>query len=475
MIYRPFYLFKHLQILCLPYQNDNNGNKIIILIEIVQFFLGNWRDMEPKEESNFKTQVYTAFCVNLLAIAYGNSFGWISPALDLLKTDATPLPSGPLSDYDIGIVGSASSFGGCLTSFFYGWIADKIGRKRALISIAIPQVIAWFLIYFGQNAYYLIAARFLQGFSGGGVYIVIPLFLTEISEDRIRGRLGSLMVLSVNIGMIMAYITGAYINYHWNCIILLIVPLIFFICVSVIHESPIYLMENGKSKHAENALKFYRSGFSYKQAEMSNKLKNEYDNMTAYIKSAHLEGDSKLTLSDFTTRPARKSIIAAMALMVFEIFTGTYALLSYASLVFDESGSTLSPNDSAIIVGVIQVVGVYVSTLLVDRAGRKLLMVTSAACCTIGLSVFCVYDYMKVIGIDVSDFNFIPLLSFAFVIFFANLGLVSLPFLIITELTPMKIKSTVYSFALVFSWGLAFLTIYVSLLLPFTLRIFTFY
>ena len=78
---------------------------------------------------------------------------------------------------------------------------------------------------------------------------------------------------------------------------------------------------------------------------MSNKLKNEYDNMTAYIKSAHLEGDSKLTLSDFSkhhsfcspwpfstnnlqcllsfiaTRAARKSIIAAMALMVFGIKT----------------------------------------------------------------------------------------------------------------------------------------------------------
>lgn len=66
--------------------------------------------------------------------------------------------------------------------------------------------------------------------------------------SRIRGRLGSLMVLSVNIGMIMAYVSGAYIDYHLNCIILLIVPICFFISVTVIHESPIYLMENGKPK-----------------------------------------------------------------------------------------------------------------------------------------------------------------------------------------------------------------------------------
>jgi len=56
-------------------------------------------------------------------LAYGNSFGWISPALDVLKTTATPLQSGPLSEFEIGIVGSASSFGGFLTSFFYGWVS----------------------------------------------------------------------------------------------------------------------------------------------------------------------------------------------------------------------------------------------------------------------------------------------------------------------------------------------------------------
>lgn len=49
-------------------------------------------------------------------------------------------------------------------------IADKIGRKWAIISIAVPQFIAWILVYFAQNTYYLIVSRFLQGFSGGGNY-----------------------------------------------------------------------------------------------------------------------------------------------------------------------------------------------------------------------------------------------------------------------------------------------------------------
>jgi len=107
---------------------------------------------------------------------------------------------------------------------------------------------------------------------------------------------------------------------------------------------------------------------------------------------------------------------------ILEFFNGTFALLSYASLIFDEAGSTLSPNNSAIVVAVIQMFGVYISTILVDRVGRKVLLMTSAACCTIGLAVFSFYDFMNVSGYDISKFTMIPLICFSFVIFSANFG-----------------------------------------------------
>lgn len=82
----------------------------------------------------------------------------------------------------------------------------------------------------------------------------------------------------------------------------------------------------------------------------------------------------------------------------------------------------MSPNLSAIVVGSIQVVGVLVSNVFVDKAGRKFLMITSAVCCGIGLVAFSVYDFLKVSGVDIELFKWIPLLSFSSVIFFANFG-----------------------------------------------------
>lgn len=147
--------------------------------------------------------------------------------------------------------------------------------------------------------------------------------------------------------------------------------------------------------------------------------------------------------------------------LLTDLLSGVYALLSYASMIFDEAGSSMSPNVSAIVVGVIQVMGVYCSTLLVDRAGRKFLMVSSAFGCAVGLFSFGGYDFLKHQGVNVSEYNWIPLVAFSLVIFVANLGIVSLPFLIMTEISPLKIRSFVYSINLSLSWVLAFFTLQV--------------
>lgn len=75
------------------------------------------------------------------------------------------------------------------------------------------------------------------------------------------------------------------------------------------------------------------------------------------------------------------------------------------------------------VVGGIQLIGAFISTVLVDRLGRKLLMVSSAVNCALGLALFAAYDFSKHSGIDVMSYNWIPLSSVCFVIFAANLGM----------------------------------------------------
>lgn len=120
--------------------------------------------------------------------------------------------------------------------------------------------------------------------------------------------------------------------------------------------------------------------------------------------------------------------------MVLEQFSGVFALLFFVSSMFEYSGSSFSPNESSIIVGVIQLIGAYCSTMFVDKAGRRFLISTSAFGISLGMFVFALNSYLRSLGKVSSYLNWIPLVSFSFVLWVANLGVLTLPFLVMSEL-----------------------------------------
>lgn len=137
-------------------------------------------------------------------------------------------------------------------------------------------------------------------------------------------------------------------------------------------------------------------------------------------------------------------------------------MLNYTALIFEKSGSSLSPTVSAIIVGFIQLVGSYVSTLLVERAGRKLLLLVSAVGICLSQVVMASHSYLKVLGYDTAGLDWVPIAAFSFMLFIASWGLLTLPFLVISEIMPPKIRSTASMLLMSILWLLSMLTIKVS-------------
>lgn len=81
--------------------------------------------------------------------------------------------------------------------------------------------------------------------------------------------------------------------------------------------------------------------------------------------------DNSLKLSDITTGVGRRAMLIGIVLAMINQLSGCFAMLQYTATIFEEAGSSMSPNMSAIVVGIIQLVGSYVATVLVERAGRK--------------------------------------------------------------------------------------------------------
>lgn len=129
--------------------------------------------------------------------------------------------------------------------------------------------------------------------------------------------------------------------------------------------------------------------------------------------------------------------------MALNQFCGVFAMMNFTATIFAESGSNLSPNLSAIIVGGIQIIGSMFPPLLVDRIGRKMMMGLSGFGTSIGLAILGVYTSMKSQGFDLDSFAWVPLVMFSFVIFISNWGLMTLPFMIVSEISHPKVNFAV--------------------------------
>lgn len=127
--------------------------------------------------------------------------------------------------------------------------------------------------------------------------------------------------------------------------------------------------------------------------------------------------------------------------MALNQFCGVFAMMSFTATIFRESGSTLSPNDSSIIVGTIQIIGSMFPTLLVDRLGRKMMMAISAIGTSTGLAALGTYSFLKSSGVNLTGLDWVPLMSFSFVIFISNWGVMTLPFMILSEISHPKVNA----------------------------------
>lgn len=130
-----------------------------------------------KTESVFST-------VNLIMFAHGLIIGWVSPAIQKLMSENTPLISGPLTNEQISWIASINFFGALFGSFSSGYFTSTMGSKRSALILAIPSVVFWMLIAFGNSYFYILVARWIAGFSGGGMQTATILYVSEIANDE---------------------------------------------------------------------------------------------------------------------------------------------------------------------------------------------------------------------------------------------------------------------------------------------------
>lgn len=180
------------------------------------------------------------------------------------------------------------------------------------------------------------------------------------------------------------------------------------------------------SQGATKALKWLR-GPDYDTANEIAELQNDVEERRA----------NALTFMEAVSRKTTvRGLIITMGLMFFQQVSGINAVIFYTTAIFDAANTGIKAEIATIIIGVMQVVATFVSTMIVDRAGRRILLLISDAVMALCTLVLGIYFYMQNDNADsVANLGWLPILSLAVFIICFSLGLGPVPWLMMGELS----------------------------------------
>ncbi|KAH8391771.1 hypothetical protein KR215_002775 [Drosophila sulfurigaster] len=398
---------------------------------------------------DFRRQLLVTLSATLITFCHGIGLGWLSPMLPLLQSpEETPL-SFVIDVHQASWLGAVISLGGVTGNFFFSYLMNRFGRKVSLYVLAIPNTCIWFLFYFAQSVEWLYVARVCAGLTGGGMFVVLPIFIGEIADNSVRGRLCSFFTLAINTGIFIGFIISSYVPYHVIPCAVVALPLLYLFMSTRFPEPPQQLLRWGREEEAQKSLKYYRNcDGPAPSAEAQRGYQKQFDEMRQAIQAQLKEQNNEsLTLADFCNKTAVKAIVTGLVLMIANIFTGTFAFINYMSNIFQAVHTQLEPNTNTIIIGAVQIVGTLASIYLVDRYGRKILLVLSCAGSALGTAAFGIYAfYAEETEVDLSAFSaWLPVTIMAFIIFVANVGVISVTMVVLVEVLPYKIRAVATS------------------------------
>ncbi|CAH0564582.1 unnamed protein product [Brassicogethes aeneus] len=402
-----------------------------------------------KMTKNKSTYLYFVVSIaNLLSFTTGAGQCWTSPVIPKLKTlnDDNPL-SEVITTSQESLIAGFLSIGNALGPLVSGTLAHKFGRKLTMLFIALPIAIAYIALAFGSSIYVYYIARLVKGFGTGSAILVVQLYFGEISEKHNRGKIGCLMSVFYAFGMLFVYTIGPYLSIKVFSL-LCITPIAFFLILfAFIPESPMYLVLIGNKFAAEKSLMKLRS---------STNVTDELDSLVKFCQKTEEKGT---ILDIFKSATLRKAFTICIGLLIFQQLSGMTVIVSYLQTIFEAAGeAAISAKNAPMIVGASKCVVVIFASMVVEKSGRKLLLILSAAGSSISLVVLAIFFHLKEHGQDVSNFSIVPLLCLLFYIISFSLGLMPIPWAMMGEMFPTNVKSVAMSITSTTTFVAAFLT-----------------
>lgn len=356
----------------------------------------------------------------------GMQFGWPSPAVPRLIEENTIISDKQDADWITNwyIVGNICGVLLSVTVF------NKLSRKLSLWMSCIPIIAGWCGILLPKSRIVLYTSRFIAGIGRNMIYVTVPMYIGEIADPKIRGILGSLIYMTMNVGVILVYGITPYFSYYASPAVGLLLSLMGLILLWYVPESPYYLLSKSKRTEALKSLKRLRN---------ADDVEEEFKQLVDAVNRQTAEEKSFIGL--FTSKSNRKALGILLFLRTAQMMSGVSVITMNVHMIFKQAGGTFSPEISALIYGVMMFISCFCTAGFVDKYGRKPMMVLSCAVTALILTSQGIYFYCKVSrGFNTDLISWLPILLVTGFVFSYRFGLGTVPMVMVGELFPANVK-----------------------------------
>jgi SP family xylose:H+ symportor-like MFS transporter len=288
-----------------------------------------------------------------------------------------------LTSASLGFTVASAILGTIAGAVVVGRPSDRYGRRAVLFILALLYLGSAIGSALAQNWYMFLIYRFLGGIGVGGSSVVAPIYIAEISPARKRGRMVAIVQFNVVMGMLIAYLSNYLIStlglgdveWRWMFGVEAFPALLFFVLLFFIPLSPRWLVARGRIEEA--ALVLGKCGTD------SGSVEEEIEEIRESLKQASGRKSERLF-----SRKYRKPIFLAMAIAVFNQLSGINAVLYYAPHIFKMAGAgSQTALLQSVAIGGTFVVFTMLALSVIDRFGRKTLMIAGSVGYIISLAV----------------------------------------------------------------------------------------
>jgi sugar porter (SP) family MFS transporter len=399
------------------------------------------KDAGPDAAPKLDRAVFWSSAITALGgLLFGYDTGVVSGALLFLHNSF-----GDISSLQKELVTSLLLVGAAVGAAGAGRLADRFGRKPLILATAMVFVVGVLGAAFSPEYVFLVAMRFVIGLAVGSASMSVPLYIGELAPARYRGALVSFNQLAITSGILISFLIDYWLasSQNWRLMFgLAAVPAaLLFVGTLTQPESPHWLVAEGRVDEARKILTRYRHGD---------------EDIDEEIKDVKSVAGEKAKLSELMNPKIRKLVVIGVLLAVFQQVTGINTVIYYAPTLLGNAGFG---NHAALLAnvgnGVVNVGLTIVAIFVIDKVGRRPLLIFGTAGMAIALTTIAI-DFA--VGGDSLHGAGAIIAIVALAVYTGSfaIGLGPVFWLLISELYPQRLRGTAMSVATIANWAANF-------------------